>query len=195
MGRRRLPDRPRNGATRSRTDATGGSSIDPASAYNRPWPHRCPRAAYCWLLHRGARWGQRFSIGIFRINQELFQHIMSALEGRYKYFRMRWDASGKEVHGCCLTVGLWRTEWHVRRVPSYRRHDCPRMSEIFVSGGHPSIRAHISSKANPSRLQGLMNLQRRVHDFLGILGSIDCMNWEWKNCPTAWKGCTRLVQK
>uniref|UniRef100_A0A0D3AWM0 DDE Tnp4 domain-containing protein n=1 Tax=Brassica oleracea var. oleracea TaxID=109376 RepID=A0A0D3AWM0_BRAOL len=36
-------------------------------------------------------------------------------------------------------------------------------------------------------LQRLLDVGE-VHGFPGMIGSIDCMHWEWKNCPTAWKG-------
>ncbi|CAN1298896.1 hypothetical protein LINPERPRIM_LOCUS23989, partial [Linum perenne] len=43
-------------------------------------------------------------------------------------------------------------------------------------------------KPNSNDVQRLLQLHSEVHGFPGMLGSIDCMHWPWKNCPVAWKG-------
>ncbi|XP_048620144.1 uncharacterized protein LOC125590576 [Brassica napus] len=41
-------------------------------------------------------------------------------------------------------------------------------------------------RPTPEDLQRLLDVGE-VRGFPGMVGSIDCMHWEWKNCPTAWK--------
>uniref|UniRef100_A0A0D3BI27 TF-B3 domain-containing protein n=1 Tax=Brassica oleracea var. oleracea TaxID=109376 RepID=A0A0D3BI27_BRAOL len=42
-------------------------------------------------------------------------------------------------------------------------------------------------RPTPEDLQRLLDIGEK-RGFPGMDGSIDCMHWEWKNCPTAWKG-------
>uniref|UniRef100_A0A0D3DSA4 GRF-type domain-containing protein n=1 Tax=Brassica oleracea var. oleracea TaxID=109376 RepID=A0A0D3DSA4_BRAOL len=42
-------------------------------------------------------------------------------------------------------------------------------------------------RPTPEDLQRLLHIGEQ-RGFPGMVGSIDCMHWEWKNCPTAWKG-------
>uniref|UniRef100_A0A0D3CJE8 DDE Tnp4 domain-containing protein n=1 Tax=Brassica oleracea var. oleracea TaxID=109376 RepID=A0A0D3CJE8_BRAOL len=41
-------------------------------------------------------------------------------------------------------------------------------------------------RPTPADLQRLLDIGE-YRGFPGMIGSIDCMHWEWKNCPTAWK--------
>ncbi|XP_010451563.1 PREDICTED: uncharacterized protein LOC104733701 [Camelina sativa] len=41
-------------------------------------------------------------------------------------------------------------------------------------------------RLTPEDLQRLLDIGE-LRGFLGMLGSIDCMHWEWNNCLTAWK--------
>uniref|UniRef100_A0A0D3CJI0 DDE Tnp4 domain-containing protein n=1 Tax=Brassica oleracea var. oleracea TaxID=109376 RepID=A0A0D3CJI0_BRAOL len=42
-------------------------------------------------------------------------------------------------------------------------------------------------RPTPEDLQRLVDIGE-IRGFPGMIGSIDCMHWEWKNYPTAWKG-------
>ncbi|XP_071728481.1 uncharacterized protein [Rutidosis leptorrhynchoides] len=43
-------------------------------------------------------------------------------------------------------------------------------------------------KPTSSDIARLYSAHEEKHGFKGMLGSIDCMHWKWKNCPNAWKG-------
>ncbi|XP_047965149.1 uncharacterized protein LOC125209598 [Salvia hispanica] len=60
------------------------------------------------------------------------------------------------------------------------RQFCKDIKEVF---GPEFLR-----KPTPDECQRLLDMHGAVHSFSGMMGSIDCMHWEWKNCPVAWKG-------
>ncbi|GJR73709.1 ALP1-like protein [Tanacetum coccineum] len=37
-------------------------------------------------------------------------------------------------------------------------------------------------------IQNLYTAHNNIHGFSGMLESIDCMHWEWRNCPKGWHG-------
>lgn len=43
---------------------------------------------------------------------------------------------------------------------------------------------------NEQELQHILAMNS-TRGFPGMLGSIDCMHWEWRNCPTSWHGMYR----
>ncbi|KAI5342321.1 hypothetical protein L3X38_010196 [Prunus dulcis] len=42
-------------------------------------------------------------------------------------------------------------------------------------------------RPTPRDLQRLLQ-KAESRGFPSMIGSIDCMHWQWKNCPTAWQG-------
>jgi len=54
--------------------------------------------------------------------------------------------------------------------------------ELFLSSEMKYLRAPTATD-----LRRLLNFGK-IRGFPGMIGSLDCMHWEWKNCPTAWKG-------
>nr|XP_043615794.1 uncharacterized protein LOC122587693 [Erigeron canadensis] len=42
-------------------------------------------------------------------------------------------------------------------------------------------------RPTPEDIKRLYARHEELHGFPGMLGSIDCMHWPWKNCPKAWQ--------
>ncbi|XP_024007769.1 uncharacterized protein LOC112083888 [Eutrema salsugineum] len=59
--------------------------------------------------------------------------------------------------------------------------------EHFVEGIIHLFGDEYLRRPTPEDLQRLLYVGED-RGFPGMIGSIDCMHWEWKNCPTAWKG-------
>ncbi|XP_076934842.1 uncharacterized protein LOC143601274 [Bidens hawaiensis] len=47
-------------------------------------------------------------------------------------------------------------------------------------------RSRYLHKPMASEVEQLQAKHAEKHSFVGMLGSIDCTHWDWKNCPTAW---------
>ncbi|XP_057791352.1 uncharacterized protein LOC131008495 [Salvia miltiorrhiza] len=57
----------------------------------------------------------------------------------------------------------------------------------FVEGVISNFGAEYLRKPTEEDMAALLHIGER-RGFPGMMGSIDCMHWEWKNCPTAWAG-------
>ncbi|CAN1273423.1 hypothetical protein LINPERPRIM_LOCUS15028 [Linum perenne] len=51
----------------------------------------------------------------------------------------------------------------------------------------PELKITAALRMLASDLQKLLR-KASQRGFPGMIGSIDCMHWEWRNCPTAWAG-------
>ncbi|XP_047944804.1 uncharacterized protein LOC125191317 [Salvia hispanica] len=128
----------------------------------------------------------------FRMSRPLFTHIATTLADRFECFTLRSDCTGRiglsTLQKCTSAIRQLAYAGPADMFDEYLqmgettsltvlRQFCKGIREVF---GREFL--------HPNECQRLLDMHGAVHNFPGMMGSIDCMHWEWKNCPVAWKG-------
>ena len=130
----------------------------------------------------------------FRMSRRLFLHIVDAIKQHDNYFNQQRDASGR------LGLSTLQNVTAALRILAYGM-PADATDEYIKIGKSTAIecmkrfcRAIVSvfsewylRSPTSEDVSILLNIGQQ-HGFPGMLGSLDCMHWKWKNCPTAWEG-------
>ncbi|XP_072066940.1 uncharacterized protein [Arachis hypogaea] len=130
----------------------------------------------------------------FRMRRHVFLRIVDALSNVYPYFQQRVDATGRRglspLQKCTAAIRMLAYGVAADVVDDYVRigeSTTIECLEKFVEGVISVFEDEYLRKPNPNDVQRLLQMAEG-RGFPGMLGSIDCMHWQWKNCPKAWKG-------
>ncbi|XP_047942798.1 uncharacterized protein LOC125189578 [Salvia hispanica] len=134
------------------------------------------------------RWGLNIFHRRFRMSRDLFLSIVHTLEGRDEYFQYREDGIGRPgltpLQKCTFvvirqlaygtTTDMFDEYLHVGDTTGREclKKFCKLVVETF---GDTYLR-----RPTADDCQSLMRMHETVHGFPGMLGSIDCMHWQWK---------------
>ncbi|XP_033138778.1 uncharacterized protein LOC117129314 [Brassica rapa] len=114
------------------------------------------------------------------MNKTLFLRIVHRLSQEVEYFQPREDAAIRQL---AYGGGADTVDEYVRLGETTARiclhHFTAGIIQLF---GDEYLR-----RPTPEDLQRLLYIGEQL-GFPGMVRSIDCMHWEWKNCPASWKG-------
>ncbi|XP_020245164.1 protein ALP1-like [Asparagus officinalis] len=130
----------------------------------------------------------------FRMSRDLFLRIVNAIKAHDTYFIQQRDGVGRLGLSTLqkitavfrmLAYGLPAdaTDEYIKigestAIESFKRF-CRAVVEVFAE--------QYLRSPNTNDIARLLHIAKQ-RGFPGMLGSLDCMHWKWKNCPTAWAG-------
>jgi hypothetical protein len=131
------------------------------------------------------------------MTKSMFEHITEALQVANPYFRQSYNAAHQPgFHPIQKVTAAIRMLAYGGPADSLDEYLRMGESTILKTVAHftRSI-VHLFGpeflrKPNAHDITSLLDVAQR-RGFPGMLGSIDCMHWEWERCPTAWHGSYR----
>ncbi|XP_021718611.1 uncharacterized protein LOC110686329 [Chenopodium quinoa] len=128
----------------------------------------------------------------FRMQRPLFLRIMNKVVEGDVYFQQRRDTAGRlglsPLQKCTAAIRMLAYDLAADAVDEYVRisQSTARVSlQRFCAGVIDQFGTEYLRNPITDHLARILH-QNELRGFPGMIGSIDCMRWEWKNCPTAW---------
>jgi hypothetical protein len=130
----------------------------------------------------------------YRMQKHIFLRIVGDLSSSDNYFTQRVDAANKEgispLAKCTTTMRMLAYGVAADAVDEYIKISSSTTLECLLRFCKGIIRLYEQlylRAPTQDDLQRILHVSE-IRGFLGMIGSIDCMYWEWKNCPKAWEG-------
>ena len=130
----------------------------------------------------------------FRMRRELYLQIETQLQQSYRFFTQRADATGMLGISSRLKI-ITAIRMLANGCSSDDFDDRSRIAESTMLEVLDCFCAAIIEQYSEEFLReptedDLVQILRdsQQKGWPGMLGSIDCMHWKWKNCPKAWAG-------
>ncbi|XP_019091890.1 PREDICTED: uncharacterized protein LOC104780121 isoform X1 [Camelina sativa] len=130
----------------------------------------------------------------FRMHKPLFMRIVQRLSTEIEYFRQTQDATGRAglspIQKCTAAIRQLAYGTSSDSIDEYVRIGASTARKClheFTAGIIQVFGDEYLRRPTQEDLHRLL-YQNEQRGFPGMIGSIDCMHWGWKNCPTAWKG-------
>ncbi|XP_021840793.2 protein ALP1-like [Spinacia oleracea] len=130
----------------------------------------------------------------FRMKRPLFCRIMNKVVENEVWFQQRRDAAGRlglsGLQKCTAAIRMLAYGVAPDAVDEYLRigeTTTKKSLLLFTQGVIKHFEEDYLRSPSSEDLRRIL-YQNEMRGFPGMIGSIDCMHWEWKNCPNAWKG-------
>ncbi|KAI3673445.1 hypothetical protein L6452_39564 [Arctium lappa] len=107
---------------------------------------------------------------------------------RRRCFYQKRSITNSKMHSSDPTTSVWCPADHYDEYLRVAKTTDIQCLNFFCQCVIQSFGEQYLRKPNAIDIQRLLQMHEEKHGFPGMLGSLDCMYWEWKNCPVGWKG-------
>ncbi len=130
----------------------------------------------------------------FRMSSGMFERIQEEVTKYDDYFKLRYDCCRKlsfsPMQKCTAALRMLAYGKAADAVDEYVRmgeSTCIEAMEHFAYAVVKVFGPRYLREPNAEDTARLLALGE-ARGFPGMLGSVDCMHWQWKNCPTGLRG-------